>query len=317
MADSDNPERETAQLFDLMFKYILKEASPGAIVHFINGLFNRDYPQDCSVTFTATESVTNQSQKMEKIQSDIILVLNGDTFLIEAQIGDDETIALRVFQYGFAHARQSKYISEDERIITLVMPEVRIIYWETTHKTPDKVTLRLVFPNGSPHDYEIETFKVLDQSLETLEQRKMVLLVPFYLLKFRKELKKPSTTSEKRQQLAEQMKELLLQLEHMVKRNRNQGLLSNGDAEMILERILQMHEELYKPYPEFEEANMQLEERLKTHWQDYLAEGERRGERRGEQKERKQILELITQKNVTLEQLKELLIQEENTANPL
>ena len=327
MADKDESERETLQLFDLMFKYILKEASSGAIVHFINGLFDKDYPIDSSVTFAATESVViqqSQKQKMGKIQSDIILILNDDPFLIEAQIEDDETIALRAFQYGFAHARQTKSISEDESLITLIMPEARIIYWETSRKTPDKVILRLVFPDRSLHDYEIETFKMLDQSLETLEQRKMALLLPFTLLKFRKEVKKRSTTKEKRQQLAEQMKELLLALERIIERDRTQGLLSSADAGMILERIAQMHGELYKPYPEFEEANMQLEERLKSRWKEYLdereklgkQEGKREGKQEGERKMRNQVLELITKEHLTIEQLKELLTQEKGDTPP-
>ncbi|MDR3343371.1 MAG: hypothetical protein LBT14_11410 [Treponema sp.] len=36
--------RETLQVFDLMLKYILKEASSGAIVHWNNGLFDKHFP---------------------------------------------------------------------------------------------------------------------------------------------------------------------------------------------------------------------------------------------------------------------------------
>ncbi|MHC6204605.1 hypothetical protein ACYULU_15600 [Breznakiellaceae bacterium SP9] len=339
MADKDEQTRETQKLFDLMFKFLLKEASPGAIVHFINGLFGKDYPQDASVTFAATESVEIQpaqspklTKKLGPIQSDMILVLNGDAFLLEAQIDDDETIALRAFQYGFAYARQTKTISKDKALITLLMPDTRIIYWETYGKTPDKVTLRLVFPDRSEHDYEIETFKMLNQSLETLEERKMLLLLPFCLLKFRKEVKKRSTTKEKRQQLAEQMHELLLKLEAMIERGKKLGFLSSGDVGMLLDRISQMHKELYTIYPEFMEEQMQLEERLKSrsveqerywkmqsveqerYWKKYAEERERegklKGELKGKREERNQIVNLIKTGNVTIEQLIEQLTQE-------
>ena len=306
--ESDKPERETLQLFDLMFKFLLKEASATALVHFINGLFDKDYPLDSKVSFPATESVQAQPQKqgLEKIQSDIIVGINSDAFAIEAQIGDDETIALRAFQYGFAYAKQNMRISEDESHIGLKMPFARILYWETTRKTPDKVTLELEFEDRSLHTYEVKTLKMLDQSLEMLEQRKMMLLLPFCLLKFRKEVKKRNTTSEKRKQLAEEMKDLLHKLEKLIDHSRAQGLLSNGDAGMVMDRIGQMHDELYNPYPEFEEARMELQERLRTHWQDYYVEGERKGE----QKNRDKILELIDKKNYTLEQIREILIQE-------
>ena len=150
MADagkSDKPERENLQLFDLMLKFLLKEASAPALVHFINGLFGKNYPTDSRVSFPATESVQEQPQKqgLEKIQSDLIVMINADAFSIEAQIEDDETIALRVFQYGFAYAKQNMKISEDQSEIELNMPFARILYWETTRKTPDKVTLKLRF----------------------------------------------------------------------------------------------------------------------------------------------------------------------------
>jgi hypothetical protein len=147
---------------------------------------------------------------------------------------------------------------------------------------------------------------MLDQSLETLEQRKLMLLLPFCLLKFRKEVKKRNATSEKRKQLAEEMKKLLHKLEEVIERSRAQGLLSNGDAGMVMDRIGQMHDELYNPYPEFEEAHMELQERLRTHWQDYYVEGERKGE----QKNRDKILDLIDKKNYTVEQIREILIKD-------
>jgi hypothetical protein len=151
MADtgkSDKPERETLQLFDLMFKFLLKEASAPALVHFINGLFGKDYPTDSRVSFPATESIQEQPQKqgLEKIQSDLILMINSDAFALEAQIGDDETIALRAFQYGFAYSKQNMQISEDESYIKLKMPFARILYWETTRKTPDNDVVISVLP---------------------------------------------------------------------------------------------------------------------------------------------------------------------------
>jgi predicted nucleic acid-binding protein len=185
------------------------------------------------------------------------------------------------------------------------MPFARILYWETTRKTPDKVTLELEFEDGTLHTYEVSTFKMLDQSLETLEQRKMMLLFPFCLLKFRKEVKKPGTSSEKRKQLAEEMKKLLHKLEKLVEHSRVQGLLSDGDAKMVMERIEQMNDELYNSYPEFEETRMELRERLRTP----LADAIRESERKGEQKAGRRIITLLEQ-GCTVEQLKEILAKE-------
>jgi hypothetical protein len=97
--------RETLHLFDLMFKAILTDASHPAIVHFINGLFGARYPQNSPVTFAPTESVTQQSAHLSGIRSDMLLTVAGDPFLLEAQIHDDENIALRIFQYSIGYAQ--------------------------------------------------------------------------------------------------------------------------------------------------------------------------------------------------------------------
>jgi hypothetical protein len=38
--------------------------------------------------------------------------------------------------------------------ISIKFPNARIIYWETTKKTPDEVTLTLSFPDGEYYHYE-------------------------------------------------------------------------------------------------------------------------------------------------------------------
>jgi hypothetical protein len=66
-----------------------------------------------------------------------------------------------------------------------------------------------------------------------------------------------------------------------------------------------MYTELYKSYPEFKEAGMHLEERVKTQWQHYLHQGVYQGK----EEERNRLLTLLEQ-GYTLNQIKSLLAQE-------
>jgi len=63
-------KRRTAQLFDLMFKSIIKDASPSAVVHLINGLYKKDYPLNSKVTIEPTELIKEhpKSGKLGKIR---------------------------------------------------------------------------------------------------------------------------------------------------------------------------------------------------------------------------------------------------------
>ncbi|MDR1218560.1 MAG: hypothetical protein LBK73_03010 [Treponema sp.] len=154
-----------------------------------------------------------------------------------------------------------------------VLIEARIVYWETTRITPDKEALRLVFPDKSAHDYEMESLKVLDQGLEALDQRDM--LFPFSLLKFRKEMKKSGADIGRRRGLAGEMKGMLGEMERLLAAERSEERLSGEDAAMTWREWNKCMKSCGL-YPEFEEAKMELRERLRTHWR-YLQKGERRG----------------------------------------
>jgi hypothetical protein len=72
------------------------------LVHFINGLFDAQYPLDSPVTFAATESVSPQDDHLAGIRSDMLLTVAGDAFLIEAQIDNDENMACGFFRTPWA-----------------------------------------------------------------------------------------------------------------------------------------------------------------------------------------------------------------------
>jgi len=44
---SSKISRKMAQLFDLMFKSIIKDASSSAVVHLINGIYKKSYRHCC------------------------------------------------------------------------------------------------------------------------------------------------------------------------------------------------------------------------------------------------------------------------------
>lgn len=268
-----NINRETLQIFDLIFKSLMHLSSK-AVINCINGLFSTAYPADSSVEYPITETIEDN---LEKIVSDMVLIVNKrDSFHIEVQITNDATIALRMFRYGFAEARRTQLIAPDEHLITLKFPEARIIYWESTKNTPDTVTLRLVFPGEKYFDYEVKTFKFLDHSIDDLEHRNMVLLLPFYVLKVRSALRKAHTVEERRE-LSDEMQHILNSVFDVIERSRANNVLDDKDMIMILEHMGNLFHQLYDGYEEFKEPRMTLEEKVKPKWQEYLQEGIRAG----------------------------------------
>jgi hypothetical protein len=89
----------------------------------------------------------------------------------------------------------------------------------------------------------------------------------------------------------------------------NSSRFHADDGAALFEHLVQMYTELYQSYPEFKEAAMHLEERVKTQWQHYLHQGMQHGVRQGVQQGENRILTLLEQ-GYTLNQIKSLLAKE-------
>ena len=264
-------KRATQHLFDLMFKRLLHLSSV-SIVHFINGLFGTNHAPDSTIEYPKTETVT---RNLRHIISDILIVINKVfAYHLEAQIDNDENIALRVFEYDWQAGLQSKTVSGN--VITVKFPRSIVMYWETTKNTPDVVTLRLEFPDGETYDYQVKSFKFLDYTMKELEEKNMVILLPFYLLKLRKRVKRalklPAARSKARlRKLAAELHEIEEELMAVLERSREAGVISESDSLEILEHSEQMYEELYSSYEEFMEEEAMLLKRLETHGKEWVA----------------------------------------------
>jgi predicted transposase/invertase (TIGR01784 family) len=244
--------RETLRLFDLVVKRLL-HTSAQAVVTFINHLFLVNHPPNSTVEYAGTEQVPDS---LKPLFPDLILVINKTHYYhLETQLHDDREMAIRVFRYGFNEAELHKTTAGNT--ITLLFPQVRIIYLESTRNTPDEVTLRLIFPDGSPHEYRAKTFKPLEYSIEELEQQKLVLLLPLYILNLRRTVKR-AKPGETRRKLAAEVQELMLKLAETLERSGKRGLLNGDDVQHALELMERLYNEVYRDYTEFKETNMEL-----------------------------------------------------------
>jgi len=259
--------RRTAQLFDLMFKSIIKDASPSAVVHLINGIYKKNYPLDTQVTIEPNELIKEhpKSGKLEKIVSDIIITLHcldrKDTFIMEAQIDDDLEMMLRIFNYSALVALEKRTISDDGSYMKIVMPSPAVIYWETS-KTEDIVSVEIKFPNNKSVTYEVPAFKVLNHSVSELGN--MALLLPFYILKIRKELEKKGIDEARRKALSKKLEGYVIEINKVLKRLKKNNYITARDAAMLLRKLLNMNLELYGKYPEFTEVDVTLKKLVET-----------------------------------------------------
>jgi hypothetical protein len=244
-------QREVSQLFDHVFKCLMS-LSDTAIISLINGLFGTSYPPDSKVSRPSTETIETS---MHRSLADMVIVINGDSYLIETQIHNDLHMGVRIFQYIMNEGRK-RGSSTEKHIIRLNLPKARVIYWESTPSTPDQETIIFTFPDGKEYRYEVPSFKFSEYPVKELEKRGLSLLLPFCVLKLRHKVKRTKKADERRK-LAVRMEELLEELTGAVERGMKRGDLSESDLGNMLLFTKLLQEEIYKPYTEFKvEAKM-------------------------------------------------------------
>jgi hypothetical protein len=262
-----------AHIFDLCFKRLM-HLSPGAVIGFINGLFGVNHPLSGQVEYLSTETVTD---RLEHVISDMIIGIDGSTYLIEAQIGDDAEMAVRIFEYVFFEGVKHQAIDK-EGVITVKLPKARVIYWESGKGTPDKATLRIELPEGEAFDYAVESFKFLEQSLAEIEERKLVVLLPFYVLKLRKRVR-AAKSEEELLQLAEEMKRLLEETVRVADNSVKHGVIAPEDITVELDMLDRLYRDLYSRYEPFKGVNTMVEDIYWTRTDKLLMKAKKDAER--------------------------------------
>ncbi|MBQ8199956.1 MAG: DUF5320 domain-containing protein [Lachnospiraceae bacterium] len=257
---SHSNSQEVYQLYDKVFKKILTLSST-AVINLINGLFETDHPLDSVITYNWTEHVGDD---MRTCLADTIITINHDnhshSYHIEAQMSLDENIVLRVFDYGFGHARKQSVNQHSENLMhqTLYFPEPKVILLYSKSPAPDEYILNLDFGSQGTFPYKVTTFKYLDSSSEQLTKKKMIILIPFELLKLRKVIEKTRTP------------ENLCALQHLINHDILEAIQLNLDAGNItiddaikLRRLAhKLYKHIYSHYEEMKELNEMTDESL-------------------------------------------------------
>jgi len=240
-------------IFDKIFKKILTLSSK-AVINMINGLFGTYYPLDSTITYNWTEYVDTE---LRRTLADTILTINGRySYHIEAQMEKDDDIVFRVFDYGYHHAETNRHADSDYYVLRF--PEPKIIYLYTTKDIPDTYTLRLDFGTQGYFDYVVPVFKYLEHSIEELNQKKLIILIPFQLLKLRKLLQKDRSP--------ENLKALQNLIEHdilgSIETNYSLGNISINDVYKLQRLTKQLYDYIYAHYAEMKELNEMTDESL-------------------------------------------------------
>ena len=243
--------KEIHQIYDKAFKRILT-LSDKAVINLINGLFGTYYPTNSKITYNWTE---HEDKELKRTLSDSILTINDrDIYHIEAQMTEDEEIVFRVFEYGFGHAYKNRTFGDGSE--TMIFPRPCIIYLDEgkKDKIPDEYTLVLKFEDQGEFSYKVPVFKLQNASIQELNDKKLIVLLPFLLLKLRKKMEKIRSKEN-----MEELQNLVMNdIIGAVHKNEELGNLSRSDALDLLDLTTRLYMKIYSKYKEMEDFTMRM-----------------------------------------------------------
>ena len=231
-------------IYDRASKRCLSLSKRGTIL-LINGLYDKDYPLDSQVDYHWTE---HEDEDLRKTLADTIITINRlESYHMEIQMYPDEEIVLRVFEYGYRHA----LVNRDGREV-LKFPNPKILYLYEDGGVPDYQELLVDFGEQGVFRYRVSTCRYLQMSMEELKRRKLIVLIPFQLLRLRKEIEKERTPEN-----LEKLKELIqYDIIETIQENVAAGNLTVSEGRKLKQISLQLYRHIYEKYDEMEETGV-------------------------------------------------------------
>lgn len=246
-------EQKIHQIYDKVFKKILTLSSK-AVINLINGLFDTDYPTNSRLHYNWTEFVNGDDRRI--LADTIVTVEGGGSYHMEAQMTRGQDIVFRVFEYGFSHAGRNRLHQADMSVLPFPKPKIIYLYAEST--VPDEYVLRLDFGTQGSFDYRVPVFKYNEISVEELNRRRMVILIPFELLKLRKELEK-ERSPENREALKKLIQDDII---GSIEKNLEAGNITGDDARRLKELTMKLYRHIYAHYNEMGDVSEMVDESL-------------------------------------------------------
>ena len=196
----------------------LFSTSNKVLVKLLNVIFNENFNVD-EVELTVSNN--------EFVEDDLG-ILRGDMFFdilnknynkasyhIEFQTKNDNTMIVRMFEYGFKKGKEQlkSFKKYKEEMRTIYFPKQKVIFFENKN-IKNKLKLKIVFPDEQEIIYSVDVMKYWEYSDEELRERKMYPLMPLQLFNLRKELEKAHNKNDldKIKELSNKAKELASKL---------------------------------------------------------------------------------------------------------
>ena len=207
-----NSESRNGTPFDDVYRTLVSKATR-LVIPLINEVFGTSYEKDERIAQLRNE----QFVRDEKRITDSIFEIRGVRYHVECQSSNDETMSIRMLEYDMSIAIEHREsIGED---IFVRFPRSAVLYVRDNGNTPDVQNVRVVFSDGQEIVYSAKVMKVSMLSMDEIFTRHLLIVLPFYILRYEKQLRRMGTDKEMRGEFLRDIQTLIERLNDITEEN--------------------------------------------------------------------------------------------------
>ena len=232
-------------IYDGAFRTILNDCRK-LIIPVINEIFKEHYTGEEEIHFFPNEHFLDQQDAADKERiTDTNFQIIGrivKKYHLECESSlPDGKITIRLFEYDAQIALDEGEVTEET--LTVTFPNTAVMYLRAYKKTPDKMKYVIVTPGGTVQ-YDVPIMKVQSYSLDEIFEKRLLMLIPFYIFSHEKSFSEYNNNELKLEELKAEYRIILERLDDLEK----QGIIGAFDKRTIIELSSDVIREIARKY---------------------------------------------------------------------
>ncbi len=232
-------------IYDGAFRTILNDCRK-LIIPVINEIFSEHYTGEEEIRFFPNEHFLDQQDVADKERiTDTnfqIIGITAKKYHLECESSlPDGRITIRLFEYDAQIALDEGEVTEET--LTVTFPNTAVMYLRAYKKTPDKMKYVIITPGGTVQ-YDVPIMKVQSYSLDEIFEKRLLMLIPFYIFSHEKSFSEYNNNEQKLEELKAEYRIILERLDDLEK----QGIIGAFDKRTIIELSSDVIREIARKY---------------------------------------------------------------------
>ena len=153
----------------------------------------------------------------------------------------DGKITIRLFEYDAQIALDEGEVTEET--LTVTFPNTAVLYLRTYKKTPDKMKYVIITPGGTVQ-YDVPIMKVQTYSLDDIFEKRLLMLIPFYIFSHEKSFPEYNSNEQKLAELKSEYQKILERLDELEQKE----VIGAFDKRTIIELSSDVIKEIAQKY---------------------------------------------------------------------